>query len=81
VESNNNNSSRENQEVHEFNFENTMAKTQKTHENTTPYSELNSHFKNKLEEIELIPECYLFAPFNKVYRSPILQIKPGCLIL
>lgn len=23
----------------------------------------------------------LFAPFNKVYRSPILQLKPGCLTL
>lgn len=28
-----------------------------------------------------MPECFLFAPFNKVYRSPILQVKPGCLIL
>jgi hypothetical protein len=28
-----------------------------------------------------VPECILFAPFNKVYRSPILQLKPGCITL
>jgi len=28
-----------------------------------------------------MPECYLFAPFSKVYTSPIIQIKTGCVHL
>ena len=43
--------------------------------------ELEITIEEKARAMEHSCECFLFAPFNKVYRSPILQIRAGNTVL